>query len=415
MDAKWKCYVMHVFKHIMLFTASYFKQLRRKWLTLPLILLFPMILISLIAILFVTFFLPSSHDPIQVGLVNLDQAEEMELVIEFMEDSEQLGDFIHIKTMSENEAVQKIEQNEISSYIIFPDGFTSHLYQGKSVDIPIVGNPEQKARSQIIKELIDSIIRHISVSQANILTINDYLKEMNLDTNKREELLFQYFKDFLFYTFGKDQMIQEEETHNVVTSKPVHYYVLAGWFMIMTIWIWSIYNFLFQDNSIRMKQRMRLYGVSEIQQITAKIIVTLSVTSVLGLSSFTALNHVFKQDFYVEDYIRIAFIICLFSIAYLELLAMSELIISSFKLRLFIQSIVTGLLLLLSGAIIPTIYFPLHWQNYFPYIFSYESFFWLQEIILNERLYANYVPLCLTALAGLFILISCSTWKEYRQ
>ncbi|HLR79108.1 MAG TPA: ABC transporter permease [Bacillota bacterium] len=406
---------MHVFKHIMLFTASYFKQLRRKWLTLPLILLFPMILISLIAILFVTFFLPSSHDPIQVGLVNLDQAEEMELVIEFMEDSEQLGDFIHIKTMSENEAVQKIEQNEISSYIIFPDGFTSHLYQGKSVDIPIVGNPEQKARSQIIKELIDSIIRHISVSQANILTINDYLKEMNLDTNKREELLFQYFKDFLFYTFGKDQMIQEEETHNVVTSKPVHYYVLAGWFMIMTIWIWSIYNFLFQDNSIRMKQRMRLYGVSEIQQITAKIIVTLSVTAVLGMSSFTALNPVFKQDFYVEDYIRIAFIICLFSIAYLELLAMSELIISSFKLRLFIQSIVTGLLLLLSGAIIPTIYFPLHWQNYFPYIFSYESFFWLQEIILNERLYANYVPLCLTALAGLFILISCSTWKEYRQ
>lgn len=415
MDAKWKCYVMHVFKHIMLFTASYFKQLRRKWLTLPLILLFPMILISLIAILFVTFFLPSSHDPIQVGLVNLDQAEEMELVIEFMEDSEQLGDFIHIKTMSENEAVQKIEQNEISSYIIFPDGFTSHLYQGKSVDIPIVGNPEQKARSQIIKELIDSIIRHISVSQANILTINDYLKEMNLDTNKREELLFQYFKDFLFYTFGKDQMIQEEETHNVVTSKPVHYYVLAGWFMIMTIWIWSIYNFLFQDNSIRMKQRMRLYGVSEIQQITAKIIVTLSLTAVLGMSSFTALNPVFKQDFYVEDYIRIAFIICLFSIAYLELLAMSELIISSFKLRLFIQSIVTGLLLLLSGAIIPTIYFPLHWQNYFPYIFSYESFFWLQEIILNERLYANYVPLCLTALAGLFILISCSTWKEYRQ
>src|SRR5699024_2321046 len=151
---------------------------------------------------------------------------------------------------------------------------------------------------------------------ANILTINDYLKEMNRDTNKREELLFQYFKDFLFNTFGKDQMIQEEETHKVVSSKQVHYYVLAGWFMIMTIWIWSIYNVLFQDNSIRMKQRMRLYGVSEIQQITAKIIVTLSVTAVLGMSSFTALNPVFKQDFYVEDYIRIAFIICLFSIAY---------------------------------------------------------------------------------------------------
>src|SRR5699024_6358390 len=156
--------------------------------------------------------------------VNLDKAEEMELVIEFMEDSDQLGDFINIKTMSENEAVQKIEQNEISSYIIFPDGFTRHLYHGKSAVISIVGNPYQKARSQFNKELIDIIIRHISVSQANILTINDYLKEMNLDANKREELLFQYFKVFLFYTFGKDQMIQEEETHNVVTSKPVHYY-----------------------------------------------------------------------------------------------------------------------------------------------------------------------------------------------
>src|SRR5699024_1487591 len=110
----------------------------------------------------------------------------------------------------------------------------------------------------------------------------------------------------------------------------------------------------------------------------------------------------------------IAFIICLFSIAYLELLAMSELIISSFKLRIFIQSIVTGLLLLLSGAIILTIYFPLHLQNYFPYIFFYELFVYLQESIFNERLYANYFPLCLIALAGLFILISCSAWKEYR-
>src|SRR5699024_3336996 len=133
------------------------------------------------------------------------------------------------------------------------------------------------------------------------------------------------------------------------------------------------------------------------------IIAALSVTAVRGMSSFTALNRVFKQDFYVEDYIRIAFIICLFSIDYLELFALSQLVFSSFKLRLFILSIVVGLLLLLSGAIIPTIYFPLHWQNYVPYIVAYESFFWLQEIILNERLYANYVPLCLTALAGLFI------------
>lgn len=399
-------------KHIILFIKNNMIQLRRKWLSLPLLLLFPIVMIGLIVVMIITLFIPPENEPIQIGIVDLDQSEETTVIINMITESSDLSEFIVINRMSESEAIKKIEQDQISTYISFPKNFTNHLYEGKSVSLSVMGNPTQVTDSFLIKEFLDSITRLISAAQANILTINHYAKELEMDIDERHDMLFEQFIDFLLYTVGKDKIIDQDKTTNYATASPIHYYSLASWFIVIIVWLLLTYNFLYQEETIRMKERMKLYGVTELQQQFSKMIVTLVVILPLSVGMLVILKHLLNFQLGQEDYMRIIIILFIHSCLYLICLAFIETMIKSTKLRLLGQSLITFILIILSGTIIPAIYFPLNIQAVLPYVFSNEGFHWLQEVILNERFYVDYVPLGFMALTGLFFFIGCSLWKE---
>lgn len=386
-------------------------QLKRKWLSLPFLLIFPIVIVGLVLIIITSFLSPDEKHPIKVGLVDLDHSAETQMVVDLIDETSELGTFIQIQGMSKSEADKAIASNQLSSYIIFPENFTTNLYFGKSIAIPIVGNSDQTTESHLIKELIESVTRHIRASQANILTINYYAAEMGMDTDARDKLLFEQFKEYFFYTVGRDKIINDKEISNSVTATPLHYYGIAGWFIIITIWLLSIYTFLTIEDPLQIRQRMKLYGVTAFQQVLAKIFVTLITASLFAIGAFILLQKLLMLDLGIADYLRILFIMLLYGLVFLQGLAIIESIIPSQKFRVLGQVTLTGLLLILSGAIIPVLYFPLWAQHPVTYSYSYEGFHWLQEIILNNRLFADYMPLLLMNASGVFVLIALSLWK----
>src|SRR5699024_50833 len=137
----------------------------------------------------------------------------------------------------------------------------------------------------------------------------------------------------------------------------------------------------------------------------------LVVITLAGVS-FIALQQLLDLTLYQEDYLRIGIIIVFYSLTFLEGMAILEALIRSRKLCLLMQSVFTFTVLLLSGGIIPIFYFPGYVQSLLSYIFAAQSYKWLQEIILNERFYADYLPLSLMTGAGMLILIAMSLVKE---
>ncbi|MBP1947734.1 ABC transporter permease [Virgibacillus litoralis] len=402
---------MHFIKHLFLFTNYNIKQLQRKWLTLPLLLLFPIILVSFIAIIAVSVFTPEEKETIYVGLIDLDKSDETELVLDLMEESSQLGSYIQIKKLTKEQAIHQID-GQLSAYVTFPEGFTESLYNGNQVTLNITGNPNKRTESYVVKELLDSITRHIRASQANILTINYYAKQLSIDNETRQDMLFNQFTNFLVYTVGKDKIIDEEKITNNATDSPVHYYGLSSWFTIITAWLLVFYSFFTKDEEYRIMNRMRLYGVTQIRQVMAKILTAFALTTICAIITLLALTKLIDVILLGEDYLRIAVIISLYSISFLFGLAILETVISGPKIRLLSQSLFAISTLLVSGAIIPTLYFPLYAQKLLPYSFAGESFRWLQEVVLNGRLYADYLPLSLLTIASFLLLIGLSMWKE---
>lgn len=407
--------VMKNFKHISLFMKNNGKHLWRKWYTLPLLLLFPIILFASLIFILTAYFSPDEEHTIQVGLVDLDQSEETQLVVQLIEDSSQLGSFIQLETMTESKAMRAIKSNQISAYITFPDNFTNNLYQGSSVELPLTGNPKKATESHVIKELLDSVTRHIRYSQANILTINDYMRQMPMDDATRQDILFEEFKHFFFYTVGKDKIINEKDVENQATSQTKQYYGVALWFIITTIWLFVVFQFLIKEESHRMVQRMKLYGVTQLQQHIARIIVTLMMSGFFSFLFFIVINKLLNWELYIEDYGRIFLLSILYSCLYLVLLACLQTVITDRKFSLLIQSVFTIGTLFLSGAIIPVIYFPLKWQDYLPYVYTTDTFHWFIEIIVNDRFYADYWPLLIMNGMGIMLLLGLSAWKERVQ
>lgn len=398
-------------KHSLLFIRSNLKQLQRKWPALPLLLLFPVILISLVVVIAVSLVQPDENDPIHVGLVDLDKSQETETVISLIEESSQLGNFIKMEALTKDEASTQINK-QLSAYISFPEGFTESLYTGDSVTLNITGNPGKQTESYLVKELLDSIARHIRASQANILTVNFYAKQLPIDSDVRHDMLFQQFNEFLVYTVGKDKIISEEELTNQVTSSPINYYGLSAWFMMLTVWILVFYTFFTNDAQARMQNRMRLYGVTILQQLTAKMVITFILTGILAAGAFYTYASLMAIPLYSEDYIRITLIAGLYSLIYLCLLAIMELIFPDQKIRLLIHSLFTLIVLLGSGAIIPALYFPLYIQDLLPYFFASEAYYWLREILLNGRLYADYIALTIILISVILMLAGISLLKE---
>ncbi|WP_138416082.1 ABC transporter permease [Aquibacillus sediminis] len=402
-------------RRLLFFMKNYQKQLQKKWKSLPLLLLFPMVIIGLCFFILVSLFLPTEEQVIQVGLVDLDQSEETATMVSLIDDASLLDSYIHINTYSEQEASQALTNGEVSAFITFPKNFTSDLYNGNSVEVPIVGDPDKPIESYIIKELIDSMTRYIASAQANILTINDYAKRLPINDREREEMVMQQFNEFLLFTLSKDQAIQTEEITNVTTASPLKYYSLSGWFVLSTIWVFGIYILLGKTDGHTMWNRIRLYGVTMFETVFSRLLIAFFYGFILAMIGFYLYIKIHTIEFYLIDYGRVSLLIGLYQLIFLTGIAMIDLVLKSKKVTLLLQVVLTGIVLFMSGAILPSLYFPEKVKEILPYIFSTEAFHWLIEVAIEVRLHAEYTVLLVDAVVGVLLLFGLSMWKERGQ
>src|SRR5699024_6023846 len=198
-------------------------------------LLFPIIIVGTVITLAALFLYPDENDPIKIGIVDEDKSTETEAMVGLLEDTSQLGPLISIISMSEQEADDKITQDDISAYIIFPAQFTNDLYKGNSVSLNVVGNKNHETESHMIKELLDSLMRHIRTSQATILMINDHAKRVGMNAEDRQDLIFEQYTTSFINILGKDKVIFEDKVTNYALVSTIHYYLISIVFILSLI------------------------------------------------------------------------------------------------------------------------------------------------------------------------------------
>jgi len=391
---------------------NHLKQLKRKWHSLPLLFLFPLLLISLLAFLAIQLIAPDESSPIEIGLVNLDQSKESRMVVKMLESNEQFKDTMQIHSLSEREARIRLDENMLSAYILFPKNFSKKLYRGQSVSLKIIGNPKDRLRAKLVHTFADSAARHINSAQANILAIGDYADELGMTKSARKDLLQNEFKKYIFFTLGKDQVLDEELLSNTATSSSVLYYAVSGWFALVLLWLFIFWQFFHIDDPLQLIKRIQLYNVTPITRIVSKLIAVMITVSVPAVLSFIILPILFDAVLIPSDYLRVAVIYIIVTIGFLASLGIFELIMHSRKMLLLLQSLWISTLLLFSGAAIPFYFFPEKLQIILDKVFTTATFHNLQKIIVEEEPFIHPQIMIVTSCILLLILYGMSIWKE---
>lgn len=402
-------------RKILFFTTEYLKQLKKKRATLLLLFLFPLILIGMFVGLAAGLIIPVEDSPIRVALVDEDQTKESKLISTLLTETANGQSYIEIFPASGEEAERLIARNEISTSFSLPKDFTDDLYEGESVIIPMVGNPSKPVDSFIAKQLVDSLARYISSAQANILVINDYAKETSMSRDERMEMMFEQFVDFSLFTLGKDKLMDEEVLKNAATSSPINYFVLAGWFIVLSVWLLSFYIVLVDDESTSMATRMRLFGVRIGQRVAGRLLVSLMVSTLFGGITFFLLIKFLQIEFFALDLTRFGIFTWLYAFILLCVIAMIDVWIPSKKVALFLQCSFVFIAILVSGALIPTLYFPQVFQGIVPYLFSTIALGWMMDLVLEGRNYANYTSLAIYSTIVCILLWLSLSWNERRS
>lgn len=400
-------------KNIAFFIHQYVKQLQKKWKSLLLLFVFPIFIVSISALMIVSLVDSPADSKIAVALVDEDQTSETKMISSFLQTSFNEDGTIDLNMMSQDEAKEQIEENQISAYIVLPKQFTESMYAGQSLTIPIVGNSQQKTDSFIVKELVESFTRYIESAQANILTVYDYARKTDMSDSEFQSYRYDLFIEFTLFTLAKDQILKEETITNIATSSPLHFFTLSGWYLTFTIWLFGFYVVLRKDETPSLSIRLKLFGVTMWQNVLSRMMVAFIGSMLLASVSFFALSHYFTLELYVIDYLRLLHYTALYGLLILIGLSIIDVWIKSMKTAIFVQVIYLFFIILLSGSIIPSIYLPLSIQDYLPLIFSNEVFNWMTDIALEGRNYAEYTRLTIMAIIG-FVLLWLSTAVKER-
>lgn len=404
---------MRRMRHIFIFIANDISRLRRKWLTLPLIFISPIIFIILLLWMLSSLISFDDGEAMPIGLVNLDESDETSMIVSALANSGELADGLEIQEITQETAEEMIAADALVSYIIFPEQFFTKMMRGKSSELEVAGNPDRQLESYVVSGVIDTVVRHIQNSQANILTINHYAKEFGMPEEDRQALIIKEFTNQFIQVLSSHTLMNEYQTSQNISTGYV-YFVVNGMFIIITLWIYIIYTALVRDVNDKLADRMKLMGATHLIQGFSKVLVTGTIITAISSILIFIMMQLGVFNIVFENILRVIALLTLHIFITTVVLLIIDWVIPSFKASMVIQLVTLLLILLFSGSIIPRIYFPIYLDPLFNYIYSYQALNWTEEIILNTR-FTLQIDILMITLAVFTLMLIVIGWLKERR
>lgn len=401
---------MRTIHSLFIFIANDFNRIKRKWISLPLLFVSPLLFIFLLIVL-LTQLMQFEERTLEVGIVNQDDSEETAVLVSSLSETSDISDSLRLIELDEREAEAAVSEDQLVSYIVFPEHFYQDMMDGQSSELRVTGNQNRQLESYLVSEVVDTIVRYIRSSQSNILTINHYAKSFDMDMEERHEMIFQHFINYFLQVVSSSNMMDEHEISPGI-GQGSSYFLVSGLFITVTLWVLILSMVLSRDVNEQIEARMRLFGVTDFVKSVSKVLVTVVTVTVVSTAFLFLLTRLELFTLVPENFFRVMVLISLHVTVTALIVEVIDLVIPSMKIKFMAQIAAVILILFLAGAVIPTAYFPVYFTTLFDYIYSFQSLHWIENILLNGRYTYQLDILIITAAAACVCLAASALWKE---
>lgn len=379
----------------------YHSFLIKKWYLIAYILL---LFIAVLGIIIGVNQMNQNEDNFTIGIVDKDHSTETKLILNAIGDGQSLGNDLSINHYNEKSASELLKSKKIDGYFLFKDGMTKAFY--KNGELPIVVNTydAQSVESIIILQLTDSVYSRLMLSMGGAMSY------ASLYPNATENELLTMMTDMLFTGLNRGGSFDE---HAIKVFDTTSYYTVSIYFVSIFFFFFSIFSILKMNQKDALKERLSMFHFSYEKLTIVRGLFSLLYTMLWSALGLWMILKYLKPEF--EMYNLPALLVCL-SYYLFFLTSIFVLIDITFRtaINYILKILLTLVILLFSGAVIPIIYLKGLSGGLIeglPFSIIYNQ---LIELLLNNYIIDTH-PMFYWNIVIIVVLLITSVYWRYRQ
>ncbi|PTI38059.1 ABC transporter permease [Mammaliicoccus vitulinus] len=379
----------------------YHSFLIKKWYLIAYILL---LFIAVLGIIIGVNQMNQDEDNFTIGIVDKDHSTETKLILNAIGDGQSLGNDLSINHYNEKRASELLKSKKIDGYFLFKDGMTKAFY--KNGELPIVVNTydAQSVESIIILQLTDSVYSRLMLSMGGAMSY------ASLYPNATENELLTMMTDMLFTGLNRGGSFDE---HAIKVFDTTSYYTISIYFVSIFFFFFSIFSILKMNQKDALKERLSMFHFSYEKLTIVRGLFSLLYTMLWSALGLWMILKYLKPEF--EMYNLPGLLVCL-SYYLFFLTSIFVLIDITFRtaINYILKILLTLVILLFSGAVIPIIYLKGLSGGLIeglPFSIVYNQ---LIELLLNNYIIDTH-PMFYWNIVIIVVLLIASVYWRYRQ
>lgn len=379
----------------------YHSFLIKKWYLIAYILL---LFLAVLAVMIGVNQVNEKDQAFTIGIVDKDQSKETKLILNTIGDGQSLGNDLSIKHYNEEKARQLLSKKKIDGYFVFKDGMTKAFY--KNGELPIVVNTydKQSVESIIILQLTDSVYSRLMLSMGGAMSYT------SLYPSASENELLTMMTDMLFTGLNRSGSFNDEP---IKVFDTFGYYTISTYFVSIFFFFFSIFSILKMNQKDALKERLSMYHFSYEKLTIVRGVFSLFYTTLWSILGLWVIIHFLKPEFEMYNIWQISLDIAYYLVMIFLVFLFIDIAFRNILNYLF-KVLLTLVILLLSGTVIPIIYLKSLSAGMIEALPFSIVFNQLVELLLNNYIIDTH-PMYYWHLGIMFVLVISALYWRYRR
>ncbi|PTJ43839.1 ABC transporter permease [Mammaliicoccus sciuri] len=379
----------------------YHSFLIKKWYLIAYILL---LFLAVLAVMIGVNQVNEKDQAFTIGIVDKDQSKETKLILNAIGDGQSLGNDLSIKHYNEEKARQLLSKKKIDGYFVFKDGMTKAFY--KNGELPIVVNTydKQSVESIIILQLTDSVYSRLMLSMGGAMSYT------SLYPSASENEVLTMMTDMLFTGLNRSGSFNDEP---IKVFDTFGYYTISTYFVSIFFFFFSIFSILKMNQKDALKERLSMYHFSYEKLTIVRGVFSLFYTTLWSILGLWVIIHFLKPEFEMYNIWQISLDIAYYLVMIFLVFLFIDIAFRNILNYLF-KVLLTLVILLLSGTVIPIIYLKSLSAGMIEALPFSIVFNQLVELLLNNYIIDTH-PMYYWHLGIMFVLVISALYWRYRR
>lgn len=367
----------------------------------------PLILFSILSFALAGSFTDDSNDiwSIRVGIVkeydfedefevskkyiSSDELKDLEKILFDVFDDKAL-DFISYEILDYDKAVSKLESDELSSVIILPEHYLSDMMMNmspifrKPFEVGIIRNSDQSYSSDIVENIVKSVMNQLSQMMISNKVSYETLKEYKIPNDTIDQII----EELRSMSENKAELSLQINDYQIDQLKMVtsgQYYSTAMLAMFLLFGASYGAKFMLVEKKGFTLQRQQMAGISSTKLIVGKMVIIFMIAvmqiAIMILTSALGFKVYWGEPIYV---VLLTLLVALAVTGFGSILAAISLKMNSLKALNMMESGIFQIIALFGGSYFPLFLMPLWFQYTSRVLINGATLEAYQKIMMNS-------------------------------